>query len=495
MTTWDIQWPGQGSGPVYRQIAGAIEEAIERGRIPSGARLPAIRALAQQLEVNRDTVALAYESLAGAGLVESAVGRGTFVRAPGPDRVEALEPPAVTAEVERLLALDNARPRFGAGDGVVPMHALVPDPSLYPVDAFRKSLARAVAEEGAELFLYGEAQGHGGLRRVLADRYQTAGVPVTPDEIVLCHGASQGIALALRLFARAGDRVAIEVPTYANVLTALAGLGLESAPVAMTSSGPDLEVVDRILAQPDVKAFYTIPTFHNPMGTTTSLAHRKALLDVARRHGKPIIEDAFEMDLRVGGKPVSPLASLDRDGFVVRLHSFSKSLFPGLRVGSVVARGRALDGLVALKQATDLSDALLLQAALAHFIEQGAYDRHLNRVRRALRERHAALDAALAENLPNGTRWTRPEGGYQVWVELPFEVDTRDLLAEASRAGVLFAPGAQFMPDGRASRCLRLTVARVNPEEIKKGLAALGRVVAERAVGQGSPRPAPGMVV
>ena len=171
-------------------------------------------------------------------------------------------------------------------------------------------------------------------------------MPVTPEEIVLCHGASQGIALALRLFARAGDRVAIEVPTYANVLTALAGLGLESAPVAMTSSGPDLEVVDRMLAQPDVKAFYTIPTFHNPMGTTTSLAHRQALLDLARRHGKPIIEDAFEMDLRVGGKPVSPLAALDRDGFVVRLHSFSKSLFPGLRVGSMVARGRALDGLV-----------------------------------------------------------------------------------------------------------------------------------------------------
>ena len=148
-----------------------------------------------------------------------------------------------------------------------------------------------------------------------------------------------------------------------------------------------------------------------------------------------------------------------------------------------------------MKQATDLSDALLLQAALADFIEQGAYDRHLNRVRRALRERHASLDAALAENLPKGTRWTRPEGGYQVWVELPFEVDTRDLLAEASRAGVLFAPGSQFMPDGRASRCLRLTVARVNSEEINEGLAALGRVVAERAIGQVSPRPAPGMVV
>ncbi|MDG2051031.1 MAG: PLP-dependent aminotransferase family protein [Myxococcota bacterium] len=495
MTNWDIQWSGGGSGPVYRQIAGAIEEAIEKGRIPSGARLPAIRALAQQLEVNRDTVALAYESLAEAGLVESAVGRGTFVCSRGLDRVEAIDPPAVTSEVERLLALENARPRFGGGAGVVQMHALVPDPSLYPVDDFRKSVARAVAEEGASLFLYGEAQGHGGLRRVLADRYAAAGVPVKPEEIVLCHGASQGIALALRLFARTGDRVAIEVPTYANVLTALAGLGLEWAPVAMTASGPDLEAVDRTLAQPDVKAFYSIPTFHNPMGITTSLAHRQALLEIARRHGKPIIEDAFEMDLRIGGQPVSPLAALDCDGFVVRLHSFSKSLFPGLRVGSMVARGRALDGLVALKQATDLSDALLLQAALAHFISEGAYDRHLNRMRRTLRERHAALDTALAQTLPEGTVWTRPEGGYQVWVELPFEVDTRDLLPEASRAGVLFAPGSQFMPDGRPSRCLRLTLARANADEIKSGLAALGRVVAARAVDQASARPAPGVMV
>ena len=142
MTNWDIQWSGGGSGPVYRQIAGAIEEAIEKGRIPSGARLPAIRALAQQLEVNRDTVALAYESLAEAGLVESAVGRGTFVCSRGLDRVEAIDPPAVTSEVERLLALENARPRFGGCAGVVQMHALVPDPSLYPVDDFRKSVAR-----------------------------------------------------------------------------------------------------------------------------------------------------------------------------------------------------------------------------------------------------------------------------------------------------------------------------------------------------------------
>ena len=492
---WNVQFSGAGAGPAYRRIADSIQEAVEQGRLPRGSRLPAIRALALELGVNRDTVALAYEALAKTGWVESTVGRGTFVSGPETQASGPLDPPGLAAEVERLLALENARPRFGAGPGVVEMHSLIPDPSLYPVDEFRKAVARAVAREGADLLIYGEAQGHAGLRRLLAERYVEAGLPVTQDEIVLCHGASQGIALAFRLFARSGECVAIEVPTYANVLTALAGLGLEAAPIPMMSSGPDLEAVDRTLARPDVKAFYSIPTFHNPMGITTSLAHREALLELARRHRKPIIEDAFEMDLRISGKPVAPLAALDQEGFVVRLHSFSKSLFPGLRVGSIVARGRALDGLVALKQATDLSDALLLQAALAQFIEEGAYDRHLNRMRRALRDRHAALEAALIAHLPEGTTWTRPEGGYQIWVELPFEVDTRDLLAEASRAGVLFSPGSQFMPDGRSSRCLRITLARVQVEEIETGIAALGRVVADRAAAHRSARPAPGTAV
>lgn len=497
MTALRLDIAPQGSGPVYRRIAAAIRTAIEHGDLDVGSRLPAIRALARQLAVNRDTVALAYETLASEGYVESTVGRGTFVRARGTSRPSpaSVRPPGLTADVERLLALENARTRFGAGVDAVDLHSLIPDPALYPVDDFRRASNRAVARMGAEVFLYGEAQGHPGLRSVLARHFGAVGIDVGPEEIVLCHGASQGIALALRLFARAGDRIAVEVPTYHNVLAALASLGLEPVPVPMTGSGPDLAVLARVLAEPDVKAFYTIPTFHNPMGITTSLLHRRALLDIARNAGRPVIEDAFEMDLRALGTPVAPLAALDREGFVLHLHSFSKSLFPGLRVGSIVARGRAVDGLVALKHATDLSDAVLLQAALAEFIEDGAYDRHLGRIRRELRARHRAVDEALSAHLPDGTAWTRPEGGYQVWVELPFAVDTRDLLADASRAGVLFSPGAHFLPDGGASRCLRLTLARAGVDEIHRGVRALGRVVAERVAARVDVRPSPGVLL
>lgn len=466
---------------MYRQIAEHIRGEIDAGALRPGTRLPPIRALAADVGVNRDTVALAYEALATEGLLESVVGRGTFVRglAPAPAPGQPVEV-SLAPTVENLLAYENARPRFGAGSDVVPLHSLIPDPAFYPVDAFRRALQRVMARDGADLLRYGPPQGHPGLRQVIAERFERSGCRISADEVVLCHGASQGISLALRLFAEPGDAVAVELPTYHNVLSTLVALGLRAAPVPLGSDGPDLEQLERTLSRPDVKAFYTIPTFHNPMGTTTSLGARRQLLEVAARCGVPLIEDGFEMDLRSSGRDVPPLAALDERGLVVHLSSFSKSLFPGARVGSISARGRALEALVALKHSTDLSDAMPLQAALEEFVRSGVYDRHLARMRRILRARTQAILEALEREMPEGTLWTRPEGGYQVWVELPFEVDTRDLLADAAREGVLFAPGSQFFADRGPSRALRLTLAQANESEIRRGVAILGQVVRRR---------------
>jgi DNA-binding transcriptional MocR family regulator len=174
----------------------------------------------------------------------------------------------------------------------------------------------------------------------------------------------------------------------------------------------------------------------------------------------------------------------------VHLHSFSKSLFPGVRVGAVAAQGRAREALLALKRATDLADAMPLQAALAEFVASGAYDRHLARIRRVLRGRRDTLCAALERHLPDAVVWTRPEGGTQMWIDLGNGFDTGDLLADAVGAGVLFAPGSQFLHDGRASSGLRLAFAMADEAAIERGVAALGRLVA-RSLASG-PRPAVG---
>jgi DNA-binding transcriptional MocR family regulator len=248
----------------------------------------------------------------------------------------------------------------------------------------------------------------------------------------------------------------------------------------MRQTGPDLDCLDRQLARPEVKAFYTIPTFHNPMGVSTAVAHRRDLLAIAARHGKPVIEDAYEMDLRFAGRPIPPLAALDETGLVVQLTSFSKSLFPGVRAGALVARGRAVDALLALKHATDLGGTLPLQAALADFVRSGAYDRHVAALRKRLRSRRDAMIETLTGEMPEGVSWTTPEGGYQIWLELPEPLDSLDLHAEAMRAGVLFAPGYQFYHDGRPSRGLRLTIALADETAIRRGVATLARLVRER---------------
>jgi DNA-binding transcriptional MocR family regulator len=462
---------------VYLQIADQIREAVASGHLPAGTRLEPIRALAARLGVNRDTVSLAYEGLVREGVLEATVGRGTFVRSGQSSRGNGVTLPPVAPLVERLLQLERGRPSYSSVDGAIPLHALTPDPSLYPIRSFRKSLDRVVERGGSDLLVYGEHQGNLALREAIAARFAAHGFDASPENIVLCQGASQGISLAMRLYAEPGDWVAVEEPTYHNVLAALVSLGLRAAPIPMTEAGPDLEVLERTLTRPEVKLFYTMPSFHNPLGTTTSMGHRRALIDLAARLGKPIVEDGFEMDLRYAGEAVSPLAGLDPHGFVVHLFSFSKSLFPGVRIGAVTARGEAVEGLLALKNASDLSGAMILQAAVADFVDSGAYDAHLARLKATLLQRRDAMLEALERVMPDQARWTHPVGGYQLWLELPPGLDTRNLFAEAKQAGVLYAPGYQFHHDGRPSKAMRLTTALAGPEEIRRGIEILGDVV------------------
>ena len=283
-----------------------MRAAIARDGLGSGSRLPAIRDLARELGVHRDTVAPAYEALAADGVVESTVGPrhvrgGNAAGAPRARRRRSR--PRSRRCVERLLEFERARPRFGQRARRGRDARAVPDPSLYPAEPFRRALNRALARGGPSSCSTAARRATPRCARRSPRACATRQLPVAADELVLCHGASQGIALALRLFCAPGDAVAVEEPTYHNVLGAALALGLRTAPVPMREDGVDLARLEQTLARPEVKAFYTIPTFHNPLGTTTDLAHRRALLAIARRAGKPVIEDAYEMDLRFAGAP------------------------------------------------------------------------------------------------------------------------------------------------------------------------------------------------
>jgi len=424
--------------PISDQIVAYLRRAIEAGRLAPGAKLEPIRVLAKELGVNRETVAVAYRELERLGLTESTVGRGTFVEGRGPT------PIGVAARVA---------------------------PAERP---FEPTFARA---SEAALYEYGNPRGDLGLRRALVERMARAGIEADPDDVLITAGATQGFAIVTRLFCDAGDAVALESPSYPWAFGALTAMGVRALPVPMTGEGIDLERLDAVLGRDRARLLYTMPSFHNPTGITTSLAHRRRLLELAGKHGVPVLEDDFEKDLRVRGRGAPPLRALDRRGLVLYMGTFSKSLFPAARVGWLFLPPGVMSAALVAKRALDLTTSPLIQAGLALFLREGRYERHLRRVVKELGRRLEAAERALARELPAGASVASAEGGFLLWVTLPAPLDATALLPEAKRAGVVYAPGELFHPDGRGAASLRISLAHTPVPELERGIRILGEVI------------------
>lgn len=476
-----------GREPVAKQIVQYLRRAIDAGRLRPGTKLEPIRVLAKELGVNRETVAAAYHELEILGLTESTVGRGTFVLA----RATAVETRGAAAE-ERVrqrtfepvfsrrsaaaTSLAAVRVDYAAPAEAVHLERLIPDASLVPDEDFRKALNRALRKGGPALYDYGDPRGAERLRRALVERLAGSGIECAVEDVLITAGSTQGFAAVAQLFCDPGDAVVVESPTYPWALGALRAYGLRAAPVPMAEHGLDLDRLDTVLARGDARLIYTMPSFQNPTSISTTVAHRRQLLDIAAKHGVPILEDDFEKDLRVRGRGAPPLRALDTNGLVVYLGTFSKALFPAVRVGWLVAPRRIADAAATVKRLMDITTSPLLQAGLAQFLSEGSYDRHLRNAVHVVEHRLAVAEKALHAHLPPGSRFTAPEGGYLLWVNLPDAIDSAALLAEAKRAGVVYAPGQIFFPDEQRSSACRLSLAQATPSEIERGIRILGQV-------------------
>ncbi len=471
--------------PVSSQIVAYLRRAIEAGRLAPGAKLEPIRVLAKELGVNRETVATAYRELERLGLTESTVGRGTFVQsqgptpngvAGGPRPAERPFEPVFARAGEAARQTAAARIDYSAPEGAVHFERLIPDESLYPHEEFRKVLQRALAKGGAALYDYGDPRGDPNLRRALVERMARAGVECDPDEVLITAGATQGFAIVTRLFCDAGDSAIVESPTYPWSFGTLAAMGAHAVPVPLGPEGMDLDRLDQALARGGARLVYTMPSFHNPTGVSTSLAHRRRLLELCAKHGVPVLEDDFEKDLRVRGRGAPPLRALDRRGLVTYMGTFSKTLFPAARVGWLILPPSLARAAQLAKRSLDLTTSPLIQAGLALFLKEGRYERHLRRVTKELAQRLEAAERALARELPEGARVAPVEGGFLLWVTLPAPLDAGALLADAKRAGVVYSPGELFHPDGRGGANLRIAVAHTPVPELERGIRILGEV-------------------
>lgn len=448
------------AAPLYEEVAGRLQKLIDDGTLRPGARIPSVRRLHRQWSVSISTVLEAYRLLEGRGVIEVRPQSGHFVRAgsrrplpePAPSR-----PPPEPCKVD-LSSLAARLTTVSHRADMVKLGGAVPDPALLPTRALTR-LFGDVARRAPDAFDYAPTPGRLELRRAVAARLVDAGCALAPDDLVVTNGAQEAVHLALRAVTRPGDAIAIQSPTYWGFVEVLGALDLRAIEVPThPRDGIDLEHLERAITEGGARAVLLVANFSNPLGSCMSADHKRALVGLATRHGVPVIEDDIYGELPFEGTRPEALKAFDREGQVIHCASVSKTLSPGLRIGWA-APGRYLEAYARLKRLGSLAAPTLGQLVVAEYLQSGAFDRHLRRLRRAYRERVRRVTLALDRFMPRCTRVTRPQGGHVVWVEMPERVDSVRLFEDALRAGITIAPGIMFSPSGRYLNCMRINCA------------------------------------
>ncbi len=478
-----IRLDGRARGGLQRQICASIQRAILDGVVGPGTRLPSSRALADDLGVSRTTTLLAVQQLQAEGYLTGRRGSGTFVAQELPDDLvhrqatrpaQSLKHPNLSRRGAALVAAPQGAHRLAG-----PPRAFrigTPGVDLFPVALWWRLAGRRLRSITPTQLDYGEPAGFRALRAAIADHVQTArGTRCAADQILIVAGAQQGLELISRVLLDPGDRVWMEEPGYPGARSALLGAGARILPVPVDAEGLDVEMGARRAG--DARLVYVTPSHQYPLGVPMSLPRRFALLQWASRARAWVIEDDYDSEFRYGARPVPCLHGLDVDGRVIYVGSFSKTLFPSLRLGFLIVPPDLQDGLVAARAVADQHPPVLDQAVLADFIVEGHFARHLRRMRVAYRERLEALTAA-AERLCRGALRVRPtRTGLHTIADLD-GADAARVSREAAARGVEATPlSAYCVGQEKRANALVLGFAAVRPEAARRGMERLAAAI------------------
>jgi 2-aminoadipate transaminase len=350
----------------------------------------------------------------------------------------------------------------------------VPATELLPIAELADCAREAIERDGAAVLNYGPVGGYGPLREWIAERHGVA-----PGRVLVTNGSLEGLNLLLAYYAERG-RLLVEAPTYDRPLKIATRVGAEVHAIPQDEEGLDVDALERELRRDPSPAFlYVLPTFQNPSGRTLPVERRRRLLELAREHSLTLLEDDPYGAVRFEGESLPTLHELDGGEKVLRSSSFSKVVSPGIRVGYFVLTPDVAQAIETVATNVWLTPSLVAQATVYEFVRRGSLEPNLEKVRTALAARRDAMVSALAEAFPAGAAWSRPEGGYFLWLDLPEGVDAGELLPRAEEAGVTFVKGVDFYPAGSGGGrgAARLAYSFVTPAEIVDGIGRLAALV------------------
>lgn len=463
---------------LYQQLANDLTALIRAGALRPGDRVPSVRETSRERGMSPATVIHAYELLEGRGFIETRPRSGYYVgkqwQPAKQPRIARPSPRSTLLDVSELVfeVLESLRNRE-----VVPLGSAFPSPKLFPLSRLAASLSASVRHMDPWSTVEDLPCGSAELRRQISRRYLRSGATVSPDEIIVTSGALEALNLALQSLTRPGDLVAIESPAFYGCLQAIEALGLKAIEVPThPQQGVDLAYLAGILDKHPVRACWFMTSFHNPLGALIPDEARAELVQLLAARDVPLIEDDVYAELYFGTRRPKSTKASDAKGLVLNCGSFSKCLAPGYRIGWVAA-GRFAKSVARRKLMSSLSTNIPAQEAIAQYLQQGGYDRHLGVLRRTFAAQQKSAVRALRAHLPPGYTVTQPEGGYFLWLEFPDHVDAIEVHRKALEQGFSVAPGPIFSARREFTHCLRLNYGHEWTPASERAIQALGALV------------------
>lgn len=481
----DLQIDYKSDIPLNRQIYLQIQEQILDGSIECGERIPATREIARRYEVARMTVNVAYDQLELEGYVVTRPGSGTFVseslnlldQNEGPEKLILSEWAMRMRKVNQLAGSDSIRQLnepnlpnididFGFGRSFS---------NIFPFDVWRKLLARYLSTDDAILSRYGSVGGFGPLREAISSYVgRQRGVNCRPEQVFIVSGIQQALDILGRLLINPGDEVLVETPGYVNASRLFRSHGAQLRPIPVDENGFQPE---RIPAETDARLVFVTPSNQFPHGGAMPIQRRLQLIHWAKRQNAYIVEDDYDGELRYVGSPISAMQGLDKSGRVIYLGTFSKVLLPALRLGYVILPLELCSPFLQAKMLTDRGAPTLTQAAIADFITEGHFERHIRNLRKLYSERRKTLVQAIQKYLSGHVTFADHPAGFHIMLYLKSEVNEQHVIAEARKQGLAVYPGRPYHLGEWVPPSLVLGFSDLENSQIEEGIKRLGQVL------------------
>ena len=469
----DLELDKKADVHLYLQLYRQLKEMVQQGNLKAHTKLPPIRKLAKQLEVNNSTIVKAYDLLAEEELVYKKVGSGTFVAA------------KIDFEQGGEFSLDNQtyideEAKFNREENIINFATAAPDPKLFPIKPFKRLLNKVLDRDKGYAFGYQKSQGYLPLRRSIADYNQQQGIKTAAENIQIVSGAQQGIDILAKALLDYGATVFTESPSYPGAISVFKSRKADIVEIPIKADGLDIEILKEELLKKQPEILYLMSSFQNPTGYSYSKEKKEEILNLAEEYDFLIVEDDCLGDLNYEQEQKLSFKALDDKQRVIYIKSFSKLLMPGLRLAFLVIPEPYLNKILLSKYISDIFTDGLIQRVLDLYFKEEIWQKQLKKLKDIYKSRYFKMLSSLEAYLPEEIDYIKAGGGFNFWLKLPAGLAEERIYDRALGAGIKLAPGSYFYGNSNNKKNrLRLSIAAVNEAQIETGVKKLASLIKE----------------